>query len=101
MPAPDRRRITLGVGAGWATTVAVVVLDASRWLDAPSVQYLVIWGLATISAAILAWPLRGEKRRWALATVALLGFALIFATRAQLELSRVAANWSEWQTSRA
>ncbi|MFL5612099.1 MAG: ATP-binding protein [Gemmatimonadaceae bacterium] len=100
-PAPHRRRIKIGVGTGWAATVAVVVLAASRWLDAPSVQYLVIWSLATVAAAFLAWRLRGEQRRWAVATVVLAAGAVIFAARAQLELSRVAANWSEWQTSRA
>src|SRR5690242_7122804 len=81
--------------------VAIAVLAASRWLDAPTVQYLVVWTLATVGAAVLALRLHGSERRWAIACVLMLAAGLVIGARAQRELVRVTANWSEWQESRA
>ena len=88
-------------GAGWAIIVAVAVLAASHWLDAPTVQYLVAWALATIAAATLAWRLRGSQQGWALVCVAFLTVGLILGVRSQRELARVRASWNDWQATRA
>src|SRR5436190_14673468 len=89
------------MGAGWAATIAMAVLAASRWLDAPTVEYLVLWTIATIVSASFAWRLRGARRNWALACVVMTTAALIIAVRAQRELARVTTHWAEWQESRA
>jgi signal transduction histidine kinase len=81
--------------------VAVAVLAASRWLDAPTVQYLVVWALATVGAAALAFRLRGVQRGWAFACVVLLSAGVIIGSRSQRELAQVTANWSAWQDTRA
>ena len=98
-PRASRRAVT--AGAGWAITIAVAVLAASHWLDAPTVQYLVTWALATIAAAIVAWRLRGSQRGWALACAAFLSVGLILGGRSQRELARVRGSWNEWQATRA
>ena len=77
------------------------MLAASRWLDAPTVEYLVVWALATIAAGAVVWRLRGDRRRWAAACVAITGVALLFAARAQLDLARVTSQWSQWQEAQA
>lgn len=94
----QRRRLTLG--AAWAIIVAIAGLAASRWLDAPTVQYLVIWGLATIAGAVLALRLRGAQRRWALASVFALSIGVIFGVRAQYELALITTHWNAWQEAR-
>jgi signal transduction histidine kinase len=88
-------------GAAWALVVALAALAASRWLDAPTVQYLVVWTLATVAAAILAIRLRGSQRRWAIACVVILSAGVIIGARAQREIARVTARWTEWQESGA
>ncbi|HKW09218.1 MAG TPA: hypothetical protein VJO33_02500, partial [Gemmatimonadaceae bacterium] len=82
-------------------SVAVAVLAASRWLDAPTVQYLVVWALATVGAAALAFRFRGAQRGWAIACVVFLSAGVIIGGRSQRELAQVTANWSEWQETRA
>ena len=94
-----QRRLT--PGAVWALIVAIAVLTASRWLDAPTVQYLVIWALATGAAAILAFRLRGAQGRWAVACAAALSVGVILGARAQYELARVTTSWNDWQEGRA
>src|SRR5437764_998917 len=83
------RRSRATLGAAWAAAVAIAVLAASRWLDAPTVQYLVVWGVATIAGAFFAWRLRAERRRWAVACSALVAAALVFAIREQRELATI------------
>ena len=94
------RRVQIA-GAAWATTVAIAVLAASRWLDTPTVQYLVAWAVATVAGGGFAWSLRGERRRWAFLCVGALAVGLVFAGRAQRDLARITAHWTEWQTSQA
>jgi hypothetical protein len=89
------------VGAWWATSVAVAAITASRWLETPSVQYVVVWVLATVTAAVLALRLQGVRRGWAVICVVLLGIGLAIAGRSQLELARIAADWRSWQESHA
>jgi signal transduction histidine kinase len=98
-PGSQRRLVT--PGGGWAIIVAVAVLAASRWLDAPTVQYLVIWALATMGAAVLGFRLRGAQRGWAIACVMALSIGVIFGARAQYELARITTHWNEWQEARA
>jgi len=88
-------------GAWWAAAVSVAALAASRWLDAPTVQYLVVWTVATAVAGVLAWRLRGTGQRWAVAGTGLLVIGIIIGARAQAELASVTANWGGWQEGRA
>src|SRR3954451_24885054 len=88
-------------GAAWATAVAIAVLAASRWLDTPTVQYLVTWAVATIAAGIFTVWLRGARRRWAVLCVGMLAIGLVFAARAQRELAGITTHWADWQTSQA
>lgn len=99
--APGRPLTDRAIGAGWATTAAIALLAASRWLEAPTVEYLVIWMLATIGSALLAWRFRGARRGWPLACVAVLAVGVVIAFRAQRELASVASHWSEWQEARS
>ncbi|HEY2853582.1 MAG TPA: ATP-binding protein [Gemmatimonadaceae bacterium] len=99
--APARTLRDRAISTGWAATVAIALLAASRWLDAPTVQYLVLWMLATVAGALLGWRFRGAHRGWALACVAVLATGVVIALRAQRELATVAAHWSEWQESRS
>src|SRR5690349_10218922 len=99
MAASPRRLPSTGVL--WATAVSIAALAASRWLDTPTVQYLVVWALATaISAILLRW-LRGPRPGWAIACVALLVVGIVIGAQAQREIASVTANWSEWQAARA
>ena len=99
-PGPASRLAPIA-GPAWAATVAIAVLAASRWLDTPTVQYLVAWAVATIAAGALAVWLRGERRRWALLCVSLLVVGLVFGARAQRELAGITSHWTDWQTSQA
>jgi two-component system nitrogen regulation sensor histidine kinase NtrY len=94
------RRLPL-TGAWWATAAAVAALAASRWLDAPSVQYLVLWTVATIAAGALTWWLQGARQRWAVACVGILILGVIIGAPAQRELMSVTAHWNDWQEARA
>jgi two-component system nitrogen regulation sensor histidine kinase NtrY len=89
------------IGAWWAISVAVAALATSHWLETPSVQYLVIWTLATGAAAVLGLRLRGAQRRWALATVVMLAMGVAIGVRSQRELASVTSHWQEWQEGRA
>ena len=100
LPSGSPRRL-LTPGAGWAGAVAVAVLAASRWLDAPTVQYVVVWALATVGAAAFSFRVRGAQRGWAIACVVFLSAGVIIGARSQRELAQVTANWSEWQETRA
>ena len=82
-------------------SVAIAAITASRWLEGPSVQYLVIWGLATVAAGLLALRLRGARRGWAGASVLLLMVGLAIGVRFQLERARVTHDWHSWQDSHA
>jgi two-component system nitrogen regulation sensor histidine kinase NtrY len=88
-------------GAWWAASVAVAAIATSRWLETPSVQYLLVWALATVAAAVLAWRLRGARRRWAIACVLLLVVAAIIGVRSQRQLAGVTNHWPEWQERQA
>ncbi|HKR99179.1 MAG TPA: hypothetical protein VJU79_06660, partial [Candidatus Dormibacteraeota bacterium] len=99
--APGRTLRDRAVSAGWAATVSIGLLAASRWLDAPTVQYLVLWTLATVAGVALGWRFRGVHRAWALACVAALAVGVVIALRAQRELASVATHWSQWQESRS
>ena len=89
------------VGAWWGANVAVAAIATSRWLETPSVQYLVLWTLATVAATVLALRMRGAQRRWALAAASLVAIGVIIGIRAQRELSRVTSDWGDWQETRA
>ena len=89
------------VGGWWAASAAVAAIAASRWLETPSVQYLVVWVLATIVAAALAVRLSGARRGWATGCVLLLAIGVAIGVRSQRELARVTSHWRDWQESHA
>jgi len=82
-------------------TAAIALLAASRWLDAPTVEYLVIWTLATIAGGALSWRLRGARRGWAFACIAVLAVGVVIALRAQRELESITTQWRAWEESRS
>jgi signal transduction histidine kinase len=92
------RRPAIAASGWWATAAAVALLAASRWLDTPSVQYLVAWALATAVAIVLAVRFRAAPRGWALANIIVLAAGLLLAARAQRELGRITNDWPHWQT---
>jgi signal transduction histidine kinase len=76
----------------------LALVTASRWLDAPRVEYLVVCAIATAAAVGLAVTMRGSPRWWATASAGALAIAVVFAVEAQWRLQRSDA---QWMTSRA
>ncbi|MDB4906399.1 MAG: hypothetical protein JWO05_1183 [Gemmatimonadetes bacterium] len=88
----DRAR-SGGVRAAWIGASAVALLLLSRWLDAPSVEYLAGAVIATIGALILAMRVGSPARAWSLATAVALAAAAILASLGQGTLGRIATDW--------
>jgi signal transduction histidine kinase len=82
----------------WGAAAALALLTASRWLDAPRVEYLVVCTIATAAAVGLAAVVRNAARWWAMVSVGALLIALGFAVHAQWRLHTADAQWT---TSRA
>ena len=81
------------VRAAWIGTAAVALLLLSRWLDAPSVEYLAGAVIATIAALLLAVRVGSPARAWSLATAVMLAVATIIAGLGQGTLGRIATDW--------
>jgi two-component system nitrogen regulation sensor histidine kinase NtrY len=72
----------------------VALLAASRWLDAPRVEYLAGCAIATAAAVGIAVVMRSPRRWWAVSSAGALGLAVLLAADAQRRLSAPEREWA-------
>src|SRR5918999_3882252 len=85
----------------WIAAAALALLSASRWLDAPRVEYLAVCAIATAAALTLAATMPGTPRWWAAACAGALAVAALMAADAQRRLHVSADGWSASSTRSA
>src|SRR5439155_5626381 len=95
MASEDRVGATSGWrGSGWIIASSIALLSTSRWLSATTVEYLVIGATATALAAAVVSSLAMAHRRWAVVSIAALGFAIAVGATTQSRLARLHGDWA-------
>jgi signal transduction histidine kinase len=81
----------------WAIAAGAALLIASQWLHGPSVEYLVPFVIATLTALGFAFAISGAQRWWAIACSIALAAAASLAIPAQRNLWLVEHRWELWR----
>ncbi|HEY7394455.1 MAG TPA: ATP-binding protein [Gemmatimonadaceae bacterium] len=81
----------------WAIATGAALLAASQWLNASSVEYLVLFLIATAGAVVASAMMWGTGRWWARTCAGFLAIAGAFSVAAQHDLWRLDNDWDAWR----